>query len=362
MWSQPAAREEEEESSEDTRSDSSSMSTEEDASGGHADAANKAANAAQRAVQVLLEDLRRGRAPVDDSAPGPDDKALDLLHNHAVLSRARERLQSEEKSLDVIYRARVTAMIGILNLFLDPGLSYTWREASMIVAKAQGHGLRRARSIRTWVLDFVREGRLPLHSYCYTRETVLEDEDVLQEVQGALSEKAKGGFIKTEDVCDIVASERVQNVFVRLGIHKPSISKTTAQRWLAKLKWRYAKRKNGMYIDGHERDDVVAYRQAFVYRWAEYEMRFQIWDDNGNPLPPPLSDLRRLILVTHDESVFFQNDERTTCWSHQDSRPTPKPKGDGQSLMVSDFLTVDWGRLRDDSRWVFFFLSCCIIY
>jgi hypothetical protein len=338
--------------------------SEEDASGGHAEAANQAApdaNGAQRAVQVLLNDLRRGRAPVDDSAPASVDKALDLLRDHAALSRARKRLQSDEKSLDVIFRARVTAMIGVLNLFLDPGLSYTWREASMVVAKAQGHGVRRARSIRTWILDFVREGRLPLHSYCYTRETVLEDEDVLQEIQGVLTEKARGGFIKTEDVCDIVVSERVQNAFARLGVHKPSISKTTAQRWLAKLKWRYAKRKNGMYIDGHERDDVVAYRQAFVNRWAEYETEFQIWDNNGN-LPPLPPNSRRLILITHDESVFFQNDERTTCWSHQDSRPTPKPKGDGQSLMVSDFLTAAWGRLRDDSRLVFFFLSCCTIY
>ncbi|KAI0278446.1 hypothetical protein BC826DRAFT_876717, partial [Russula brevipes] len=83
--------------------------------------------------------------------------------------------------------------------------------------------------------------------------------------------------------------------------------------------------------------------------WAEYETEFQIWDNNGN-LPPLPPNSRRLILITHDESVFFQNDERITCWSHQDSRPTPKPKGNGQSLMVSDFLTAAWGRLHNDSR------------
>jgi hypothetical protein len=184
----------------------------------------------------------------------------------------------------------------------------------------------------------------------------------LQEIQGELSEKAKGGFIRAEDVCEIVASEKLQILFARLGIHKPSISKTTAQRWLAKLKWRYSKKKNGMYIDGHERDDVVAYRQAFVYRWVDYEVRFQIRDANGNPLPH-LSGLRPLILVTHDESIFFQNDERTTCWSHQDSRPAPKPKGEGQSLMVSDFLTAEWGHLCDSERCssFFFFLLCSLL-
>jgi hypothetical protein len=328
--------------------------------GGRAKAADKAApdaNEAQRAVQVLLENLRRGRAPVDESPPAPVDDALNLLRDRAALSRAREKLQSQARTLDVIFQARVSAMLGVLNLFLDPGLPCTWREASMIVSKAQGHGSTRARSIRAWVLDFVREGTLPLHSYRYTRQTVLQNDEVLQEIQGGLSERAKeGGYIKAEDVCEIVASETVQHLFVRLGVHKPSISKATGHRWLEKLKWRYSKKKNGMYIDGHERDDVVAYRQAFVYRWAEYEARFPFWDDNANPLPR-LSDLRPLVLVTHDESVFFQNDERKTCWSHQDSRPVPKPKGDGQSLMVSDFLTAEWGRLRDDNRCVFSFFS-----
>jgi len=51
-----------------------------------------------------------------------------------------------------------------------------------------------------------------------------------------------------------------------MGIHKPSISKTIAQRWLAKLKWCYSKKKNGMYIDRHKRDDVVAYQKAFIYQ------------------------------------------------------------------------------------------------
>ena len=226
----------------------------------------------------------------------------------------------------------------------------------MVVAKAQGHGSTRMRSIRKWILDFVQEGTLPLHFYC-GQQTILEDEGILQEIQEQLTEKAKSSFIKAQDVCEIVASVRVQMKLTQLGIDKPSISLSTAHRWLAKLKWRYGKRKNGMYFDGHERVDIVAYRNAFVDRWADYEMRFQIWDDDGNPLPH--SHPLPLILVTHDESVFFQNDERTTCWGRQDRNPAPKPKGDGQSLMVSDFLTTEWGCLRDGDKCVktFFFIG-----
>jgi hypothetical protein len=67
------------------------------------------------------------------------------------------------------------------------------------------------------------------------------------------------GFIKAKDICEIVASERIQSLFAWLGIHKPSISMAMAKQWLMGLKWCYSKKKNGMYIDGHERDNVVAY-------------------------------------------------------------------------------------------------------
>lgn len=42
------------------------------------------------------------------------------------------------------------------------------------------------------------------------------------------------------------------------------ITTRTAQRWLAKLDYRYGLiSRKGFYYDGHERDDVVKYRQEF---------------------------------------------------------------------------------------------------
>ena len=255
-------------------------------------------------------------------------------------------------------------MLGVINLFLDIELPHTWRKASMIVAKAQGAGSNRARNVRRWIIEFINEGELPLHSYCYNRPTVLEHEDVAQEIQERLTERAKSGFIKADDVCDIIASNAIQRIFARLGVKKANISLSTAKRWLAKLNWKYGKKVNGMYIDGHERDNVVAYRDAFVNRWAEYDRRFHIWnnrDVDAMLTHPPCNPLP-LILVTHDESTFYQNDERKTCWGHQDSRPAPQPKGEGQSLMVSDFLTVKWGRLRTSDQCVFLYLFLSFLF
>ena len=137
------------------------------------------ANGTQNAIQVLLMNLRCQCAPPSNSPATPVDRALNLLCDRAALSHAQEALslQSQNKSLDVVFRSRISAMVGVLNLFLDLDLPYTWRKASMIIAKAQSRGSNRMRSIRAWILDFVWEETLPLHSYGYTWNTVLEDED-----------------------------------------------------------------------------------------------------------------------------------------------------------------------------------------
>ena len=237
-WYQTAAREEKEE---DFENAISVLSEEDD---GHPETAGKAApdaNKTQRAIQVLLKNLHHGCAPGDKSSPTPVNNALDLLCDWAVLSKGQERLlQSQDKLLlDVVFQACISAMIGVLNIFLNPKLSFTWRELLIVVATAQGHGVACTCSIWTWVLDFVWEERLPFYSYGYTRQTVLKDKDLLKEIQEELLEKLKAGFIKAQDVCDIVAGKKIQNMFLWMGIHKPGISQSTAQRWLANVTSRW---------------------------------------------------------------------------------------------------------------------------
>ncbi|KAL1669056.1 hypothetical protein GGF50DRAFT_44924 [Schizophyllum commune] len=255
-------------------------------------------------------------------------------------------------------------MVGALNLFLTD--KFTWRQASILVARTQGHSEKYARSIRTWLTNYLRDGSLPLHRHGRTRSHVLNDEDFSSRIQLILSERVKaGGYITARDVCEIVASEEMQTIFKKAGVNKPSISERTGRRWLNKLSWRYQRKRSGMYIDGHERPDVVAEREKFIRRWREYERRFIHFDDNGDPLPAPPGfpvpgHRFRLIPVTHDESTFYQNDGRRIYWQHTKTRAAPQPKGEGQSIMVSDFLTSEWGRLRasdddnaEDARVVF---------
>jgi len=52
-------------------------------------------------------------------------------------------------------------------------------------------------------------------------------------------------------------------------------------------------------------------------------------------------------LVTHDESTFYENDRRKLQWVNNKAKPVAEKKGEGQSIMVSEFLTSEWGRLND---------------
>ncbi|KAG1787147.1 uncharacterized protein HD556DRAFT_1187991, partial [Suillus plorans] len=79
------------------------------------------------------------------------DSVLNALDykDFPALHRAREKIaaSSKDKKLDVVFRSRITAMLGALNLYLDPELSYGWREASLVASKSLGQGINHARNI-----------------------------------------------------------------------------------------------------------------------------------------------------------------------------------------------------------------------
>jgi hypothetical protein len=261
-------------------------------------------------------------------------------------------LAKKPDKLGVVLHARVLAMVSTINLYLDASLGLGWRRASVVSARAQGFtGERRARSIRTWIHDYLHSGfmQLPRPAYRGNRDSLLAAEDFSHDLRLYLLEMRQARPIRAQDVVDYVASEAVQQRFGTVSIHN-----STGRRWLHRMQWRYGKALKGMYIDGHERDDVVAYRDTFIERWyRDYEPRMVTYDKDGNAtyprgFPVPQGHRFRLFLVTHDESTFYAHDRRKAYWIAPGDKPAPVRKGEGSSLMVSDFLTPDWGRLIDD--------------
>lgn len=263
------------------------------------------------------------------------------------LRRAKAKLviKLRDKTSSLFLRGRLTSMVALINLYLDHQLGLKWIAASKVAAKAAGKGDWLARSLRRWVILFMNYGVYPVRKQ--RNDGIPSSEDLDQLIHLHLLELNKAGHVRAQDIIDFLETPAMR---AHLGTNK-GFKIRAAHRWMERMDWRYGAPKNGMYKDGHEDPEVIAYRKAFCERWTnDYATRMWIYNNDGSKISDPKTvDLRSgrypLILVTHDESTFYANDRRKTRWHHPDAI-APQPKGEGQSIMVSDFLTPDWGRLK----------------
>ena len=167
-------------------------------------------------------------------------------------------------------------MAGMLNLYLDTVLSYTWHQASVLAARVAGHGVKHAHNLCIWICQFLHSGKLPFHRY--GTYSILEDEDFAQGLKLHFTELAAKGYIQAHDIVEYVTTLEIKE-WLETKAH--SILEQTAQCW------HFTQKKNGMYINGHEHEDVVEYHNAFMARWKEYEKQLITYDNDGNILSWP---------------------------------------------------------------------------
>ncbi|CAG8546367.1 8018_t:CDS:2, partial [Scutellospora calospora] len=92
-----------------------------------------------------------------------------------------------------------------------------------------------------------------------------------------------------------------------------TISLNTAKNYLKELGYVYERVKKGIYIDGHKREEVVAYRKIFLERMSKLEPRMSVFSGDNMEIPEGEQPLRK--------------------------------KGEGCSIHVSEFLMDVRGRL-----------------
>lgn len=126
----------------------------------------------------------------------------------------------------------------------------------------------------------------------------------------------------------------------------------TARRWLRRLGYRWQEVRKGVFIDGHERPDVVEYRKQFLEEMQRLLPYLVEFTSNGemkektypNDCEVGGPNARPIILITHDESTFSANDAKRQAWIAENNTFL-RPKGKGKGIMVSDFL-LPWSRLN----------------
>jgi len=227
---------------------------------------------------------------------------------HAIV-RAQHRKQ---KMPNLWVQSRINGMLALCYLFSRPGSKHTWTEASELAAEALGHGTMFARKLRQWVIEFEWQNMvyeaLPLTRHGRFDTCRLFDEDLSRKIQEYLLQLRKTKrYFKADDIVDFVASPDMQ---AAMGTRATFISKTMAQCWLKRMDWRYGRTPNGMYVDGHEREDVVEYCAWFLAEYGRLERRMRRYNSDGvvEKEPELREDERVICEVTHDESTFYAND------------------------------------------------------
>lgn len=237
-------------------------------------------------------------------------------------------------------------MLAFLRYYTTLVLEKNWTEASELAAIGAGGGQSLARKLRGWVMAYLRDPTFLPKLRCKNVRTVLvEDEDICQEIK--LHLLTLGKYFTAMDIAKYSARE---DVMERWGIARP-ISERTAERWLKKMDYRYRQEKKG-YADGHEREDVVRYRQeVFLKEWFKLQERMAVRDKLGCVVQTPTDPALLVVPITHDESTFYAHDQRKRRWVHESEGAVPVRKGEGASLMVSDFCSPDlpgrWLRSKD---------------
>ncbi|KAF8478293.1 hypothetical protein JB92DRAFT_3134072 [Gautieria morchelliformis] len=247
----------------------------------------------------------------------PLPTSLTLKEAVTILTR-----QSKAITLNVVFRGPLNGMLAFLWFYMS-GQGIGWCEASLLAATAAGKGAGLAHSLKSRI----------------------EDEDLAQEIHLHLQSLNKK-YLKAVDIVWYLAKPEVKE---RLGLKKTP-SECTARQWMHAMNYQYGKSANGMYVDGHEREDVVDYQtKVFLPFWTSIEDQMVKWSNDNEPIDPQLPKLpqqKRIVLVTHDETTFYANDRRKTHWVHISEKAEPVQKGEGASIMVSDFCSPDLGWLK----------------
>ncbi|XP_062501393.1 uncharacterized protein LOC134178536 [Corticium candelabrum] len=212
------------------------------------------------------------------------------------------------------------------------------------------------RTVR-WRSDFMtNHGQLSEDSRGkYERVSILNDEEFRKHATSWARANAcvKGKLNMTvADFCQYVNDQLLPSLTLSPGFPR-RISLETARKVLYDLGFeRVDSGKKGVYIDEHERNDVVIARRAFLEKLRKLE---------SEHLPPPdASDVspgeqlvklenpaasKHLVVVCRDESTFQSNDDQTSAWLQEDQQVIrPKSRGSGQ--MVSDFVDEYCGFFR----------------
>ncbi|KAF8306894.1 hypothetical protein DL93DRAFT_2043508, partial [Clavulina sp. PMI_390] len=217
-----------------------------------------------------------------------------------------------------------------------------WQAASLEAATSMGRSTYGARVLRRMVRQYILDRSvLPFNPFGKWKVSMLHDEDLLSAVTIHL--QSLGTEISAHKLMKFLHRPDVREEF-SIG---QAVSERTCGRYLRSLGYRRQYASKGQYVDGHERSDVVHYRQiVYIPALGIYAPRAATYSWAGNINLPQLEPGQKHVIIWyHDESIFYAHDRKHKMWVHKDAGAQPYQKGEGLSLMVANFVSADFGWL-----------------
>ncbi|PBK80738.1 hypothetical protein ARMGADRAFT_1048913 [Armillaria gallica] len=239
-------------------------------------------------------------------------------------------MAGEAENGDVVSNGSDSASVKEIGLSVDAG-----DEACSSDIEVDEHGNIAAEGawlawrVKEWTHNLIDDPEdLLIHSYGKFNSSILVDEDIENEICLHLQEIEL--FFCAMDIVHFLKTPEMTRWL-------------TLKKMICDYQWK--REPKGQDKDGHERSDVVAYRQGgFLLTVGVLEPQMTNWGINGEALPDNIPDGERVVFWSHDESTFYTNDHHRLA--------KPYAKGEGASLIAADYVSPDFGWLRspDGSR------------
>ena len=254
------------------------------------------------------------------------------------------------------YMPRIVADLHLLRQFTQQLLKQgPYRlgkmEASLLVARSNhrlNDGQTLARRIRG-LFNYYRQWHgFPQEPRGGKRQdaSFLDNEDVFLACRTWLISQELG-TISPNDFLNAVNQEILPRLLTTMD--RP-IARSTAYLWLPRLGFHRHETRKGLYVDGHERPDVISYRQEvflpLMKELLSYTVQYEE-DEAGtwHTIQPSLpTGVQLHVMYFHDESCFHGHDYKKRLWL-ADSQQKMPGKSKGRLIHISEFIGPE-GRIR----------------
>ncbi|KAF8532225.1 hypothetical protein JB92DRAFT_3103950 [Gautieria morchelliformis] len=267
-------RQEEEESEEEGASNNKGLSTATDPqsiTGSSASGSEKNERHGQHVPRVTIEEIededcktstehgaREEHENEDEDESDVEEEPNWAPLNPILQARARPPLPTSQTLKEAVTVLTKRSKAITLNMGIR------WHEASPLAVTAAGKGAGLAHSLKSRI----------------------EDEDLAQEIHLHLQSLNKK-YLKAVSIIWYLAKPEVKE---HLGLKKTPSEHTTCQ-WTHAMNYRYGKSANGMYVDGHEREDLMdSWTKVFLPFWTSIEDQMVKWSNDNEPIYPQLPE------------------------------------------------------------------------